>query len=75
LVVTLRLPLYPDQNLGERIKKWRLKWGLFQVGLAKKVGVSEMTMVNWLGSEKASWGLHLVQRVVMRLLVAVPIIC
>jgi len=33
--------------LGERIKKWRLEQGLFQVDLAKKVGVSEMTIVNW----------------------------
>ena len=47
LVITLRLPLYPDQTLGERIKKWRLERGLFQVDLAKKIGVSEMTIVNW----------------------------
>jgi DNA-binding XRE family transcriptional regulator len=47
LVITLRLSLYPDQTLGERIKKWRLERRLFQVDLAKKVGVSEMTIVNW----------------------------
>ena len=47
LVINLRLSLYPDQTLGERIKKWRLERGLFQVDLAKKVGVSEMTIVNW----------------------------
>ena len=47
LVITLQLPLYPDQTLGEHIKKWRLERGLFQVDLAKKVGVSEMTIVNW----------------------------
>jgi len=47
LVITLRLSLYPDQTLGERIKKWRLERGLFQVDLAKMIGVSEMTIVNW----------------------------
>jgi len=33
--------------LGERIRKWRLEHGLFQVDLAKMIGVSEMTIVNW----------------------------
>jgi ribosome-binding protein aMBF1 (putative translation factor) len=33
--------------LAERIKKWRLKQGLFQRDLAKKIGVDEMTIVNW----------------------------
>ena len=47
LVITLRLSLYPDGTLGERIKKWRLERGLFQVDLAKSLGVSEMTIVNW----------------------------
>ena len=47
LVITLRLSLYPDRTLGGRIKKWRLERGLFQVDLAKKIGVSEMTIVNW----------------------------
>jgi DNA-binding XRE family transcriptional regulator len=47
LVITLRLSLYPAQTLGERIKKWRLEHGLFQVDLAKKIGVSEMSIVNW----------------------------
>ena len=47
LVITLRLSLYPDQTLGERIKKWRLERRLFQVDLAKRIGVSEMTIVNW----------------------------
>ncbi len=46
-MITLRLPLYPDKTLGERIRKWRLEQGLFQVDLAKRVGVSEMTIVNW----------------------------
>jgi DNA-binding XRE family transcriptional regulator len=47
LVITLRLSLYPDQTLRERIKKWRLERGLFQRGLAKMIGVNEMTIVNW----------------------------
>ena len=47
LVITLRLSLYPDRTLEERIKKWRFERGLFQRDLAKKIGVSEMTIVNW----------------------------
>jgi transcriptional regulator with XRE-family HTH domain len=47
LVITLRLPLYPELTLGNRVRKWRLERGLFQVDLAKRVGVSEMTIVNW----------------------------
>jgi transcriptional regulator with XRE-family HTH domain len=47
LVITLRLSLYPDQTLGEGIKKWRLEHGLFQADLAKVIGVSKMTVVNW----------------------------
>ena len=47
LVITLRLSLYPDQTLGERIKKWRLEQGLFQRDLAKMIGVNEMTIFNW----------------------------
>jgi DNA-binding XRE family transcriptional regulator len=43
----LRLPLYPDETLGERTRKWRLERGLFPRNLAKKIGVSEMTIVNW----------------------------
>jgi len=46
-VITLRVSLYPDRTLGEWIKKWRLEQGLFQVDLAKRIGVSEMTIVNW----------------------------
>jgi transcriptional regulator with XRE-family HTH domain len=33
--------------MGERIKKWRLERGLFQVDLAKRIGVSEITILNW----------------------------
>ena len=47
LVITFRLSLYPERTLADRIKKWRLEQGLFQVELAKMVGVSEMTIVNW----------------------------
>jgi DNA-binding XRE family transcriptional regulator len=47
LVVTLRISLYPDTTLGERIKKWRLEQGLFQRDLVKMVGMNEMTIVNW----------------------------
>jgi DNA-binding XRE family transcriptional regulator len=51
LVISLRLSLHPDRTLGERVKEWRLEHGLFQVDLAKRIGVSEMTIVSW---EKAS---------------------
>jgi DNA-binding XRE family transcriptional regulator len=47
LVITLRVSLYPNRTLGERIKKWRLEYGLFQKDLAKMIGVNEMTIVNW----------------------------
>jgi DNA-binding XRE family transcriptional regulator len=47
LVITLRISRYPDRTLGEFIKKWRLERGLFQVDLAERIGVSEMTIVNW----------------------------
>jgi len=29
------------------MRKWRLERGLFQVDLAKMIGVSEMTILNW----------------------------
>jgi transcriptional regulator with XRE-family HTH domain len=47
MVITLRISIYPDRTLGERIKKWRLERGLFQRDLAKLIGVDEMTIVNW----------------------------
>jgi DNA-binding transcriptional regulator YiaG len=47
LVNTPRLPLYPDRTSGEHIKKWRLEEGLFQKGLAKRIGVKGMKIVNW----------------------------
>ena len=47
LVITLRLSLYPNQTLGERIKKWRVEQGLFQKDLVKLIGADGMTIVNW----------------------------
>jgi DNA-binding XRE family transcriptional regulator len=47
LVITLRLSLYPDRTVGERIRKWRLEQGVFQKGLAKIIGVNEIAIVNW----------------------------
>jgi DNA-binding transcriptional regulator YiaG len=47
LVITLRVSLYSDRILGERIKKWRLEQGLFQADLVKRIGVSEMIVINW----------------------------
>jgi DNA-binding XRE family transcriptional regulator len=59
LVITLRLSLYPDQTLGEHIRKWRLEQGLFQGDLAKIIGVDEMTIVNWrrgeLNQQRRTW--------------------
>ncbi len=46
-VITLRLSLYPDRILGERIKKWRAEQGLFRRDLAKRLHADEMTIVNW----------------------------
>ena len=46
-VITLRIPLYPDRTLRERIKRLRLEQGLLQRDLAKRVGVSETTIINW----------------------------
>jgi ribosome-binding protein aMBF1 (putative translation factor) len=47
LAMILRLSLYPDRNLGERIKKWRLERRLFQRELPEMIWVNEMTIVNW----------------------------
>ena len=47
LVIALRISLYPDRTLGERIRKWRLEQGLFQKELAEMLDVDEMTIVNW----------------------------
>jgi len=56
LVIPLRLSLYRDRTLGERIRKWRLERALFQRDLAKIIGVDEMTIVNWeKGGTKPTW--------------------
>jgi transcriptional regulator with XRE-family HTH domain len=44
---TVRISKYPARTLGECVRKWRLEQGLLQVDLAKKIGVNEMTIVNW----------------------------
>lgn len=56
LVITLRLPIYPDRSLGERIKEWRLEKLLLQRNLAEKIGVNEMTIVNWEKGTKPAKG-------------------
>ena len=43
----LRVPRYPAQTLGERIRRFRLEQGLYQAQLAAIAGVDEMTIVNW----------------------------
>jgi len=42
-------PTYPKspKTFGEYIRKWRMDKGIFQVDLAKMLGVDEMTIVNW----------------------------
>ncbi len=34
-------------TFGEYIRKWRKEQGISQVSLAEKIGVDEMTIVNW----------------------------
>lgn len=38
---------YPDQTLGQRIRKARLERGLYQEDLAKLLKVTETTIANW----------------------------
>ncbi len=42
-------PSYPKNPLtfGDYIRKWRMQQGISQVSLAEKLGVNEMTIVNW----------------------------
>ena len=47
LIIGFRASRYPDATLGQRIRKVRLEKGLYQVDLAKKLDVDEMTIVNW----------------------------
>jgi DNA-binding XRE family transcriptional regulator len=42
-------PSYPrnPRTLGDYIRKWRMDKGVSQVELASRIGVNEMTIVNW----------------------------
>jgi hypothetical protein len=42
-------PAYPKNpnTLADHIRKYRKDEGILQVDLARKIGVSEMTIVNW----------------------------
>jgi len=42
-----RVPRFPGRTLGERIRRFRLEQGLYQAQLATRIGVDEMTIVNW----------------------------
>jgi len=47
LLLKFSVSRYPIQTLGQRIRKARLERELFQVDLARKLGVNEMSVVNW----------------------------
>ena len=47
LKLSIKISRYPDKTLGQKIRKARLENGLLQVDLAKKIGVDEMSIVNW----------------------------
>ena len=47
LKLTFRVSRYPNETLGEKIRKLRLERGLKQVELAKVLGVSEDLVRNW----------------------------
>jgi DNA-binding transcriptional regulator YiaG len=47
LKLWFRASRYPDQTLGQRIKKARLERELFQKELAKMMEVSKDTVKNW----------------------------
>ncbi len=55
----LCLPRFPGRTLGERIRRFRLEQGLYQAQLAKRVGVDEMTIVNWEKDRSAPRGSRL----------------
>ncbi len=40
---------YPEDpnTLGQYIRKWRIEQGISQVSLASRLGVNEMTIVDW----------------------------
>ena len=54
-------PRFPGRTLGERIRRFRLEQGLYQVQLAKRIGVDEMTIVNWEKDRTAPRGTRLVR--------------
>ena len=47
LKLTFKISRYPNETLGQKIKKLRLEKGLKQVELAVFLGVSEYTVRNW----------------------------
>ncbi len=47
LKLWFRASRYPDQTLGQRIRKARLEKGLYQEDLAKLLKVTETTIANW----------------------------
>ena len=47
LKLTFRVARYPNETLGQKIKKLRLEKGLKQVDLAKVLGVSDDMVRNW----------------------------
>ncbi len=47
LRLTFRVARYPNETLGQKIKKLRLERGMRQVELAKALGVNEDTMKIW----------------------------
>jgi DNA-binding transcriptional regulator YiaG len=42
-------PAYPrnPRTFGDYIRKWRMDKGISQASLAARLGVNEMTIVNW----------------------------
>ena len=47
LKLTFLVSRYPNETIGQKIKKLRLERGLMQVELAEALSVHEMTVVNW----------------------------
>ena len=57
----LCVPRFPGRTLGERIRRFRLEQGLYQAQLAKRIGVDEMTIVNWEKDRTVPQGARLVR--------------
>jgi len=47
LKLTFRVARYPNETLGQKIRKLRLEKGLKQIELASALGVNEDTVRNW----------------------------